>query len=419
MYRILIALSVFLIGLFFNLSAQTKIEKAMFNGNYKEALLLLEAKKKHTELSASDYLKTAQCYSAIFDFVNAINFFQKTLAADSTNNTAYEGLADASINLGLKKNALIAYNYILATDSLNVRIFGKKAALLYDLGRYNEAEILYNKLLSEHGHNRFFYRKYLLALHKQQKFVEILKIYEAAPDKALPDIDVCMLVADTYQRIGDNIKALNQIYAILQTDSLFAPALNRAGLIHFSGYRNYNDAAKYYHRLYKINPNMEATSLRNLAICEYFNGKQEFAAHILDSLLIELISDPMVPFYAGLSYRKLGNVDRALEFLELAAGMLSMPPYTSDFYHHLGRAYQSKRMYPEALEAYQTVLEYDAENVQVLYDIAITHEEYTRNHSLALTYYQQFIEASKGKSTPDVTYAENRVKRIKEELFFE
>jgi tetratricopeptide (TPR) repeat protein len=99
--------------------------------------------------------------------------------------------------------------------------------------------------------------------------------------------------------------------------------------------------------------------------------------------------------------------------------MLVLPPYTADFYHHLGRTYSAKRMYPEALEAYQAVLEYDAENVQVLYDIAITHEEYNRNQTVALTYYQQFLQASQGKSTPDVTYAENRVKRIKEELFFE
>lgn len=419
MFKQIIATAIMVVAFLMNLIAQSEIETAYFNNNYEKVLQLIEEKGTQGDLTENDHFMAAQCQVALFDFEKAIDSYQASLQLNPENKTAREGLADALINLGDKENALAAYNYILASDSTNARFLGKKATLLSDMNRYAEAETIYRFLLSKNDHNPFFYRRLMIALHKQRNFLEIIITHEAEPNFAASDKEVKMVVADAYYRVGGNIESLNIIDQILQIDSLFTPALNRAGHIHFTVYRNYESAVILYRTLNRINNFSDPFHLKNLAICEYFTGNQHFAAVVLDSLITELADDPMIPFYAGLSYRKLGNVDRALELLEYAVGMLGMPPYTSDFYHHLGRTYSAKRMYPEALEAYQMVLEHDHKNIQVLYDIAITHEEYNRNHIVALTYYQQFLEAHKGKATPDVTYAENRVKQIKEELFFE
>ncbi|HPR61834.1 MAG TPA: tetratricopeptide repeat protein [Prolixibacteraceae bacterium] len=419
MFKQIIATAILIVSFMLNLIAQNKIETAFFKGNYEKALHLIELREQDETLKENEHLLAAQCHAALFDYPKAIERYKAATQANLQNMNAWEGLADASINLGYKENALNAYNQILQTDSLNIRILGKKATLLSDMNRYAEAETIYRSLLDKNNHNPFFYRRLMIAMHKQRNYLEIIKTYEAEPNFIDNDKEIQMVVADAFFRVGGNIETLAIIDQILQNDSLYTPALSRAGHIHFTIYHNYYTAVKLYRTLNRINGFSDPFHLKNLAICEYFTGNQHFAAQVLDSLITELADDPMVPFYAGLSYRKLGNIDRALELLEYAVGMLSMPPFTSDFYHHLGRAYSAKRMYPEALEAYQTVLEYDAENVQVLYDIAITHEEYNRNQTVALTYYQQFLQASQGKSTPDVSYAENRVKRIKEELFFE
>ena len=419
MFKQIIATAILVVAFLMNLLAQSDIEAAFINNDYEKALQLIEENSSQGQLTENFFFMAAQCHMALFDFEKAIEKYNASIQLNPENKTAWEGLADASINLGYKENALAAYDQLLASDSTNARILGKKATLLSDMNRYAEAESIYRYLLAKYDHNPFFYRRLMIALHKQRNFLEIIITHEAEPNFAATDKEVKMVVADAYYRVGGNMETLSIIDQILQIDSLYTPALSRAGHIHFTVYRNYEKAVILYRTLNRVNNFSDPFHLKNLAICEYFTGNQQFAALVLDSLITELADDPMVPFYAGLSYRKLGNVDRALELFEYAVGMLGMPTYTADFYHHLGRTYSAKRMYPEALEAYQMVLEHDPENIQVLYDIAITHEEYNRNRIVALTYYQQFLEAHKGRITPDVTYAENRVKRIKEELFFE
>ena len=419
MFKQIIATAILVVGFLMNLLAQSEIEQAIYNNQFETALHLIDQKSATIPLDQNDYIMAARCHVALFNFEMAINSYQIALALNQQNLMALEGLADASINLGLKENALINYNDMLAIDSLNIRVLGKKAALLSDLNQYSEAETIYRFLLGKNNQNPYFYRRMLMAMYKQKKTLEIISEHENRPNYTANDKEVNMMYADSYYKVGDYKLTLQITAEILQIDSLYTPALSKAGYIHFTIYRNYEDAVVFYRTLMRTNKYSDPVYLKNLAICEYFTGNQEFAAPVLDSLITELADDPIVPFYAGLSYRKLGNIDRALELLEYATEMLSMPPYTSDFYHHLGRAYNAKRMYTEALEAYQMVLKYDDKNVQILYDMAIIHEEYNRNSSVALVFYQQFLNANNGRSTPDVKYAENRVKRIKEELFLE
>ena len=158
--------------------------------------------------------------------------------------------------------------------------------------------------------------------------------------------------------------------------------------------------------------------MKNWGICEYFMGQHEFAANMLDSLSkMVLQDDPFVYFYAGVSYRKMGEVDTAQYFLEKAA-FFAVPAFTADIYHHLGRNYAQLRMFPEAIKTYKKVREIDPTNYQVLYDIAVTYEEYNMNRTLALAYYQHFVQECNNEKSADLNYALDRIKRIKEEQFF-
>jgi tetratricopeptide (TPR) repeat protein len=419
MIKTIITMALLLVALMNQLLAQSEIETAFYNGNYEKVLQLVVDKQNAGTVTESDYFIAAQSHAVMFDYENAIIYYQAALQINPGNHSARESLADASINMGQKENAMASYDRILEATPSNARILGKKATLLSDMNRYDEAGKIYRYLLDSYDHNPFFYRRLMIALHKQRNYNEIIKTHEAEPSFASTDKEVKMVVADAYNKNGDNIQAMELLTYILQIDSLYTPALSRAGLIHYTVYRNYEAAVVYYRKLNMVNNYSDPTQLKNLSICEYFTGNYEYAAVTLDSLSFEVIDDPLIPFYAGLSYRKIGNLDRAILYLEIATDMLSMPSFTSDFYHHLGRAYSAKRMYPEALSAYEMVLEHNDKNTQVLYDIAITHEEYNRNQTVALGYYQQFIRRMAGNNSPDLRYAENRVKRIKEELFME
>jgi len=55
---------------------------------------------------------------------------------------------------------------------------------------------------------------------------------------------------------------------------------------------------------------------------------------------------------------------------------------------------------------------------QVLYDIAVTYEEYKLNRTMALAYYKLFLNACPDTKSSNYRYAQNRVQQINEELFF-
>ena len=76
-------------------------------------------------------------------------------------------------------------------------------------------------------------------------------------------------------------------------------------------------------------------------------------------------------------------------------------------------------MFEKAIATYMKVREYDPSNFQVLYDIAVTYEEYSLNRTIALTYYEKFVVECTNERSADLKYAQNRIKLIKEELFFE
>ncbi len=400
------------------LFAQSRLEKLFDQGDYDGAIQLFLHKEKEGKAVAADYRVAARVFALQFNYTSAMEGFRRALQFDSLDALSREGLADAQVSLGLKKEAFDHYSLLLLSDSLNRNLRAKQAALLMDFDRYAEAEEAYETLYQTDSTMVFFLRRLAIARYKQKKYGQVLALLHGNKAVQTHDLELHMIVADCFYRLNNNHEAINRLQSILQVDSLYAPALSKLGYIHFSAYRNYEEAIVCYRTLNRIEKYSDPFHLKNLGICEYFTGNHEYAGILLDSLADELNDDPIIPFYAGLSYKKTGDTDNALRCLERAVAVV-IPSYTADIYHHLGRAYAAKRMFDKAIETYQKAREYDPNNFQVLFDIAVTYEEWNRNQIMALPFYQQFISECMNPRSVDLDYAKNRVEKIKEELFFE
>lgn len=398
--------------------AQTKAEKLFFKGEYDTALELLEEKIADEKAVAADFQMAAACDLQQFNYDGAVQTYRLGLQKFPAEHALREGLSDALLSLGNKEEAWQLYAEIFRADSGNVRIKGKLAGVLSDLNRYNDALVLYQQLYSADSTNVYFMRKLMQLRYIMKDYHLVIGMTQNNPYYPRQNKELQMLAADSYTRVNLYPDAIELLSIIIEMDSLYLPALNKLGFIHFSTYRNYEEAVPIYRKVNKLENYSDPFHLKNLAICEYFTGNQEYAAQVLDSLTRELANDPFVPFYAGLSYQKLGEPDKALNCLELAADMV-IPEFASDVFHHLGRAYASTRKYEEALAVYQKVRLLDAANYQVLFDMAVTFEEWNMNRTMALGYYEQFVKACTNLRSSDLRYAENRIKLIKEELFFE
>lgn len=418
MRNLILFFAILLSSLFTSVFAQTKAEKHFYKGEYNEALQSINEKIEAGKATVPDYQLAAQCSQQLFDYQSAINAYNDALKLAPANIQLLEGYADANLNLGFKKEALAAYRQILEIDSTLSRIEGKLASVYMDLNQYAKAEPIYQKLYVADSSNVYFMRRYMQAMYKLDKLPALVDLCWQNPYFPNNNSEMSMILADSYFQMNNNAQALGILYNIFEQDSLYMPAISKVAYIHFASYRNYEDAVDYYRILTRLEENKDPFHLKNRAICEYFVGNHEYAAPVLDSLSILLNNDPFVMFYAGLAYKKLGNSEKTLGLLKMAAEFV-IPGYTADIYHHLGRAYAANRMFEKAIETYKKVREYDNTNYQVLYDTAICYEEWTRNRTVALGYYQQFVRECTNMKSADLAYAENRIKLIKEELFFE
>jgi tetratricopeptide (TPR) repeat protein len=401
--------------------SQSKVEKLFYNGEYEKVLSVLEPEIENKTARESEYVLAAKCYLAAYQYSDAAACFENVLDTDPENYSAREGLADIQSKLGHEKEALHNYS-ILAMPAKHdsLRIGGKKASALMDLYQYNDAAGIFSELLELDSANVFFFSRLMAAKYKQKQYLPVVELYidTTVCKSCKADKEVKMMVADSYSKFGDYKHSLELLNELLEQDSTYIPALSKTAYIYFSTYKNYEDAVVLYRRLNGLKNYANPFHLRNQAICEYFTGNYDVAAPVLDSLITEISNDAFIPFYAGLAYKELREFDKSLELLELASKIV-IPVYTGDIFHHLGRAYASRREFEKAIRTYKKVLEYDPANYHVLYDIAVTYEEYNLNRTMALGYYELFIDACTNVKSSNYQYAQNRVKRIKEELFFE
>jgi tetratricopeptide (TPR) repeat protein len=411
-------LFILLIFPFLSTFGQSKIEKSFYEGRFEDVLHLLNIKEEKGAATLADYELAAQSCEQLFNYQNAIDNYQKILSLDSTNHQAIEGMANCYCYLGDNPNAFSCYQKILPTDTSNVILWAKYAGVLTDLNKDGQAENIYHKLSEQNPDNLFFARKEALAVYNQRDFNRAIKLFEPYLEKKPDDDAIRLALANCLQKKENYLPAIDQLSILLQKDSLNLVVLNKIGYIYFANLRNYDEAAPYYRTVNTLENNSDPTHLTNLGICEYFVGNHEKAAKLLDSLSFVIANDPFINFYAGLSYKKLGDNDKAQTFLEIAAE-LAIPAYIADIYHHLGRVYSAKRMPQDAIAAYQKTIEYDPLNTLVFYDMAITYDEFKMGSTIALTYYQEFMKGCKTDGSSEYKYASMRVNKLKEELFFE
>ncbi|WP_372934319.1 hypothetical protein, partial [Mariniphaga sediminis] len=94
------------------------------------------------------------------------------------------------------------------------------------------------------------------------------------------------------------------------------------------------------------------------------------------------------------------------------------PSYLPEMYHHLGQIFGQQRKFEESIAALKKANELDPSNKEVLFEIATTYEEFNSNKTLALNFYRVYLTEA-GESAQNVNYALDRIKKIKEDMFFE
>jgi tetratricopeptide (TPR) repeat protein len=386
--------------------------------NYQKVNEIMASIQVPDSASVEDWALAAQSAEYLFNYQLSVKFWENVLVLDSTNLQAIEGAADGYGHLGNFNQALQNYNKVLRPDTTDIHFWAKYANVLSNSSRYDDAAKIYEKLFEINSENLFFQRKWAASVYQSKKYKSAIEVLVSYTNANPVDISMLTALVNCYQKLENDTAAMAVLQQIMDIDSTNVAALSKLAFIQFNNVRAYDQALLSYRLLNSITAAVDPVWLANQGICEYFAGDIEVAAKTLDSLSYVLTSNPFVYFYGGLSYLKLGNTERALQLIEIAA-KLAVPAFTADIYHHLGRVYSQRRRFTDAIEAYSKVREINPANFLVLYDMALVYDESIRNSTAAVELYNLFLSESSNPRSVEYEYATTRIAKLREELFFE
>jgi tetratricopeptide (TPR) repeat protein len=407
-------LLLFFILFFWPVFSQDKIDLLILNKKYDKALTEIE--KQYNELpSAGLMFKKGLVYKLQQQYQKAAEAFFAASEITPQDADILGELAEALSSLDNYADAASFFKQALTVDPENLVLAGKLGFTYINLKDYKSGTQIFSSLYQKDSTNVFWNKQYAFCLGKTRTGDSLaIRLYEKILVQNPRDLSIYSSLYFLYSRQKDEKKALD----VLNRGLVEFPDDNELTLKLANFYfvkKNYIEAAGLFKK-YLSMAGTEYDVLKNYGICLYLNKSEKEAIEIFDKCMEITFNDPVVLFYLSLSHKRLADYELAEDFIK-AAIEAATPSYLPEMYHNLGQIYGQERKFQESIDALQESYDQDTTNFEILFEIATTYEELSFNRTVALNYYRNYLIQA-GESAQNVDYALNRIKRIKEEMFF-
>lgn len=398
-----------------NSFSQEKVDLLILNKKYEEALHEIDNRaEKHPD--GALYFKKGLILSSLQKHQEAVSAFSKALALEPENSEILGEMADALTTLGNYHDATSFYERAVELQPQNLVLCGKLGRNYIQLDKYQKAYALFEKIFQVDSTNTFWNKQFAFCAHQTGKTGQAVYLYEKVITENSRDYTSYLNLVRLYQqteKMGNAMKVLVKgIENFPGEPKFFEQKANQL----FAN-KQYEEARRDYEDYFIAGGDSVNKVLLNYGICLYFTGNQNKAIEMLGICANRVANDPFVFFYLSLSYKKLAQYEVAEAFMN-AAIESATPYYLPEMYHHLGQIFGQQRKFEESIIALKKANELDPENYEVLFEIATTYEEFNSNKTLALNYYNIYLKEA-GELARNLNYALDRIKKIKEDLFFE
>lgn len=403
-----------LLGIMPLLGFSQEIDLLLLNQKYEQAIELIN-QKVQTKPSAELYFKRSMAYRQLVNYPAAIENLNAALSVDPTNITYLTNRADLYQSIGSSQKAVADFRRALSLKPNDL-------LLQYELGKaylwvndYSKAYKEFEKLQAADSTNLMFNKYSALAAFKAGKYKTAMAWYEKYLLQNPNDLSAYMNLSTSYEKS----RRLDKCLETLRIAHNRFPDNRAAHLTYantaFVG-KNYELAQKIYDT-FLLKYDTTFPTLLNQGICMYHNKHTEVALEVLELCYSGNPNDVYVNFYLGVCHKRLKHQELAARYLDFAI-YISIPEFHPEMYHHLAQVYGALREFEKSIAAYKKAYELDSRKVEVLFEIATTYEEYNFNKTLALNYYQNYLKEA-GERAENANYALDRIKLLKEDLFFE
>jgi tetratricopeptide (TPR) repeat protein len=393
--------------------AQNKIDLLLLNQEYSNAIEQID-KQLNTSKTGELYFKKSLAHQKLMDYPAAVGNLTQALNLDSENVKYLTTRADLMQAMGNYGNAVVDFQHALQLQPENLLLKYECGKSLLYLNEYQKAYLKFKEIQAVDSTNVMYNKYSALAAFKVDSLKQAIKLYGNYLQQNPNDLSAYLNLSKAYEKLKDKDKMMLTLYrAGNQFPNNRAVHLKTANASFEN--KDFQMAQRLYYQ-YMSKYDTLIPVLLNYGICLYHNKYTEDAIEILEEVYSVAPNDVYVNFYLGVSHKRLDHYKLAANYLDFAI-YISIPEFHPEMYHHLAQVYGSQREFEKSIECYKKAYELDSRKVEVLFEIATTYEEYNFNKTLALNYYQQYLqEAGEGAKSAD--YALERLKRIKEELFF-
>lgn len=398
------------------LSAQENIDLLILNKEYGKALHEIEQQIANKP-SAALYLKKGTVSQNQQNYQEALTAYLEGLQYEPENISLLAEAADCFSTLGNNRDAVDFYTKAVKLAPGDLVLAGKLGRVYINLKEYKPAYEVFASIYSADSSNVFWNKQLAFCAFQIFKRKEAVRLYEKVIDANPRDLSSYLNLISCYNWRKEGAQLMGTIEFGLQQfpDN---PELLYEKAMYYYRTKQYYEAMKEFEAFKQADKNPVAyETLMSYGIATYFAGYEEKALGIFNDLFAQNPNDPLVIYYQSLCYKKMKNFEEAGKLMQWAIDG-STPDYVAEMYHHLGQIYGQQRMFKESVEALQKAVELNPEKVEVLFEIATTYEEFNSNKTLALNYYQIYLKEA-GESGKNVSYALERIDRLKEDLFFE
>lgn len=394
--------------------AQDNIDRLIFDRQYENALRAINQKldgHKNYDL----LLKKGQVYTMLQNYEAAIGSFRECLLLRPSNPMILSEIAESYNALGNIADAAKVFEDALRFDPSNLRVRGNLGRTYISLRDYGKAYKQFDWIYQVDSSNVYWNKQLAYCCYRTEKPDRSIYLYEKCLQQNPRDMSTYLNLAGLYEQKKKYEHTIKTLLAGLEqfpdNSELLLKLAN-----HYFGTKFYEKAVDPYRKyIGKNEPDFDI--LKNFGISLYLSKIENEAVPVLEKCVEMVVNDPYVLFYLSLSHKKLGHLEIAEDYMKTAIEAAT-PFYLPEMYHHLGQICGLQRKFEESVSALKKANELDPADHELLFEIATTYEEFNNNKTIALNYYQIYLKEA-GAGGKNSEYAQARINRIKEDLFFE
>jgi len=387
--------------------AAQNIDLLILNKNYNEALSAIEKGLK-VNPDAELYWKQANVYKQLIKPLHAVKSLENSIAMDSANCKYLVEYAELQAELGNHYKALQFFQKAVdySKDDLNLKCKLGKAYMNID--NYPKAYEVFSAIKTKDSTNLVYNKQLGLAAMKMGKTDLAVDMFELILERNPNDLSAYMNLILLYLKKKDAVQIVRTadraLYFFPDNPAILLREANALYSI-----KEYEEARPpFEHHMAQNVPAFDL--LENYGITLYFLNEDTIARKIMEQCFTMDPANQFVNYYLGLICKRLADLPRSVEYLNMAIAA-SQPAYLTEMYHHLGQVFGLQREFKKSIEALQEAYKCNPLRTEILVEIATTYEESDTNKKLALNYYKKYLQEA-GDKAVNAEFAQERIRMI-------